>query len=192
MKTRTLVLSVAGILTILLALNIGQAYAEELKGSTGGSLNALNSGYAITRWPWSDGEIYPGQDATVRACTTEPPHPEATHVVFRWIRPNGSYWDVGPVALTLSDDTWDGKPIWDAYDTETIDMLGDWGVQALFCDSHGKLKGPSTPYQIVGIKAISWHAVPELPLGTIASLLGMLGGMCVFTIVQRKKAIPRI
>lgn len=180
--------SVVGILIFLLALNSGLAYADELKGSTGGSLNALNSGYAITRWPWNGGEVYPGENATVRACTTQ--YPNATQVVFRWNRPNGSYWDVGPINLTLSGDTWDGNPIWDAYDTQTLYLLGDWGVQALFLDEEGNLQG-SNPYLIVKIKAISWHVVPEVPFGTIVSLLSMLGALGVFVVVKRKTTLPK-
>jgi len=167
MKNRIVfVLSVFGIFVLLSVLNSGLAFADELKGSTGGSLNALNSGYAITRWPWDGGEIYPGESATVRAATTQPPHPEATHVV------------------TLSGDTWDGKPIWNAYDTQTIDMVGDWGVQALFQDAEEKLMGPNDPYETVAIKAISWHAVPEVPFGTIATMLCMLGALGVFAIMR--------
>jgi len=175
-----------------LILCSGLAYAAELKGSVG-SLNALNSGYAITRWPWDGGDILVGEDATVRACTTQPPYPQATRVVFRWIRPDGSSWDTGPKTLTLSGDTWDGKPIYDAYDTETIDMLStpteNWGVQALFLDAEGKLQGPN-PYPIVQIKAISWHAVPEVPFGTIAILLSMLGALSVFAI-KKKAFVPK-
>ena len=190
-KSGAIVASVVGILIILLALNTGLAYADELMGSTGGSLNALNSGYAITRWPWNGGEIYVYQDATVRACTTHPPHPEATQVAFRWIRPDGSNWTVGPFPLTNSSDTWDGKWIFDAYNTKTLDMLGDWGVQALFCGPDGK-ELPISPCPTVNIKAISWHVIPEVPLGTIMSLLGMLGGICVFAIVKRKTVVPKI
>lgn len=183
---RSFVASTVGILLILLAFN-AFAYADELKGSIG-SLNALNSGYAITRWPWDGGDVPLYHEATVRACTTHPPHPEATKVVFRWIRPDDSHWDVGPIALVESGDTWDGKPIWDAYDTQTLDMVGSWGVQALFLDGLGKLQGPN-PYAIVQIKAISWHVIPEVPLGTVVSLLGMFGSLCVFAIVKRKKLL---
>jgi len=189
-SSRVFVLSVVGTFVIILALNSGLAFADELKGSTGGSLNALNSGYAITRWPWDGGELFPGDNATVRAATTEPPHPEATQVVFRWNQPDGSHYDVGPKALTLSGDTWDGKPIWDAYDTQTLVMMGDWGVQALFLDEEGYLQGPN-PYPIVQIRAISHHVIPEVPLGTIVSLLGMLGALGVFAIVKRKTAISK-
>jgi len=189
-SSRVLVLSVVGTFVILLALNGGLAFAAELKGTTGGSLNALDSGYAITRWPWNGGELFAGESVTVRACTTEPPYPEATHVVFRWNRPDGTSFDVGPKPLTLSGDTWDGKPIWDAYDTQTLDMVGDWGVQALFINQKGKLQGPN-PYPIVKIKAISYHAIPEVPFGTTAITLCMLGALGVFAIFKRKTAIPK-
>ena len=182
------VLFLSGILIVC----SGLVYADELKGTVG-SLNALNSGYAITRWPWDGGEILVGADATVRACTTQPPYPQATRVVFRWNRPDGSSFDIGPKTLTLSGDTWDGKPIYDAYDTQTIDMLStsteNWGVQALFLDAEGDLQGPN-PYPIVNIKAISWHAVPEVPFGTIATLLCMLGALSVFAI-KKKAFVPK-
>lgn len=182
---------VVGIFLLLLALNSGLAFAEELKGITKGSFNALDSGYAITRWPWNGGDILPGDSVTVRAGTTEPPHPEATYVVFRWNQPDGNHWDSPPQALTESADTWDGKPIWDAYDTQELYMIGDWGVQALFCNEEGKLQGPN-PYPIVQIRAISYHIIPEVPFGTIATVLSMLGAFGVFAIVKRRRAISKI
>lgn len=188
MKTGRFAVSLVVAFVFLLALNSGLAFADELKGSTGGSLNALNSGYAIARWPWDGGELYAGENATVRACTTQ--YPNATHVVFRWIRPNGSSWYVGPLPLTESGDTWDGKPIWDAYDNQTLDMGGAWGVQALFCDEDGGLQGPNL-YPIVAIKAISHHVIPEAPFGLITTMLCMLGALGVFAIVRRKRAIPK-
>ena len=36
-------------------------------------------------------------------------------------------------------------------------------------DEEGKLQGPN-PYDIIKIKAISWHVILELPLGTILAL----------------------
>jgi len=191
MKSRAVVLSVVGIFAILLVLNSGLVFAAELKGDTGGSLNALNSGYAITRWPWDSGDVFPGESATVRACTTEPPHPEATQVVFRWNQPDGTHYDVGPKPLTFSGDTWGGLDIWDAYDTQTIDMMGDWGVQALFLNGTGHLQGPN-PYEIVAIRAISYHAIPEVPFGTIVATVAMIGALGIFIIVKRKAPVPRI
>jgi len=65
------------------------------------------------------------------------------------------------------------------------------GIQALFLDSEGNLQGPN-PYPIVGIRAISYHVVPEVPLGAITAVLSMLGALGVFAIVRRKTAIPKI
>jgi len=180
-KNRLMFLPAVAIFFLFLVSNSGLAFAEELKGKYGGSLNALDSGYAITRWPPGGGDILPGQDATVRACMTEPPWPTAVKVVFRWNRPDGSSFDVGPKDLTLSGDTWDGLPVWDASDTQTIDMIGDWGVQALFLNEEGKLQGPN-PYPIVKIKAISWHVIPEVPLGTIAAIISMFGALSVLAV----------
>lgn len=188
---RDLVFSIVGALLVISALSSGLVFADELKGSTGGSLNALNSGYAITRWPWNGGDLLPGESADVRACTTDPPYPEATQVVFRWNRPDGSHWDVGPRDLALSGDTWEGKPVWDAYDTQVLDMVGDWGVQALFLDEEGRLQGPN-PYPIVKIKAISWHVVPEVPLGAVAAMASMLVALGVYAISKRKTIIPEV
>lgn len=187
---RIFVFSVVGIFVILLALNSELVFAEELKGKIKGSINALDSGYAISRWPWNGGDIFPGESVQVRALTTEPPYPNATWVVFRWNQPDGSHWDTPPKVLTKSVDTWDGLPIWDAYDTQTLNRPGDWGVQALFCDEDGKLQGPN-PYPIINIKAISYHIVPEVPFGTIATMLCMLGALGVFAIVKRKKDISK-
>jgi hypothetical protein len=178
-KNKLMFLAAVAIFVFFLVSNGGLAFAEELKGMYGGSLNALSTGYAITRWPPGGGDLMPGQDATVRACTTEPPWPTATQVVFRWNGPDGSSFDVGPIDLTLSGDTWDGLPIYDAYDTQTLDLMGDWGVQALFIDEDGKLQGPN-PYPIVKIKAISWHVIPEVPLGTIAAIISMFVALSVF------------
>jgi len=107
--------------------------------------------------------------------------------VFRWNQPDGSHYDRGPYDLTLSGDTWDGKPIWDADDTQTLSDLGNWGVQALFTDEDGRLQGPN-PYPIVKIKAISYHVTPEVPFGTIATILTMLGALGVFSIVSRRSS----
>jgi len=181
---------VAAILFLgIFTLCSGLVYADELY-PTQGSLSALGSGYAITRWPWDGGEIFIGENATVRACTTDPPYPEATSVAFRWIRPNGSILILtDPEPLTDSGDTWKGKDVYDAYDNRTIDVYGDWGVQALFCGPDGKPL-PISPSPTVAIKAISWHAIPEVPLGTIAIILGMLAALSVFAI-KKKVFIPK-
>jgi hypothetical protein len=163
----------------------GLAYAEELKGTVG-SINALNSGYAITRWPPSGGIFLVGEELTVRACTTE--YPDSVEVVFRWHLPNGTSVDSDPQPLVPSGDTWNGKPIWDAYDTRTLDLFGDYGIQALFLNTDGDLQGPHNPYIITDIRAISGHAVPEIPFGTIATIVAMIAALGVFVIKKKDLA----
>jgi len=166
----------------LLLINVGLTHADELKGTVG-SLNALNSGYAITRWPPSGGIFLVGEDLTVRACTTE--YPAADTVVFRWFFPNGTSFDSEEKLLVPSGDTWNGKPIWDAYDTRTLSLLGDYGIQALFLNTDRDLQGPHNPYIITDIRAISGHAVPEVPFGTIATIVVMIGALSVFAIKKK-------
>jgi hypothetical protein len=185
-KTKTLTIIFAEML-ILLALSISMAFAEELKGKTEGSLNALNSGYAITTWPLIINECYVGDNITVRAATTEPPYPEAIQVVFRWHQPDGNHTDVGPIPLMKSNDTWDGKPIWDAYATQTLNVVGEWGVQALFLDENGKLQGPN-PYAIVAIKATSCIIIPEMSLNAVLTAIWMSTTFCA-VVLKRRKAI---
>lgn len=181
MKLKLPVVTILFLLGLLL-INGGLAYAEELKGTVG-SINALNTGYAITRWPPSGGIFLVGENLTVRACTTE--YPEALTVVFRWHFPNGSSFDSDPKPLVPSGDTWKDNPIWDAYDTRTLCLVGDYGVQALFLNTDRDLQGPNNPYIITDIRAISGHAVPEIPLGTIAAIVGMIGALGVFAIKKK-------
>ena len=165
----------------VLVLYSGIAYAEELKGTVG-SLNALNSGYAITRWPPSNGTVLVGENLTVRACTTET---IATVVVFRWHLPNGSSFDTIEKPLVDLGDTWNSAPIYEANDTQTLSLLGDYGVQALFLNDTRDLQGPNNPYEINNIRAISGHAIPEVPLGTIATILVMLGALGAFALKSK-------
>lgn len=177
-KNRLMFLPAVAIFFLFLVSAIGLAFAVNLK-DYGGSLNALGSGYAITRWPPGGGDILPGQPATVRAYTTE--YPTAIQVVFRWHSPDGSSFDTDPEPLVLSPDTWDSLTVHVAENTQTLDMIGDWGVQALFLNEEGKLQGPN-PYPIVKIKAISWHVIPEVPLGTIAAIISMFGALSVLAV----------
>jgi len=189
MKFRFFVVAVFLLLGVLL-MNSGLAYADELSGLPG-SINALNSGYAITRWPPSDGIFLQFADLTVKALTTKYPNdPNATHVVFRWNLPNGSSFDTDPYPLENIGNTWKTNPVYEANDTQTLSLLGDYGVQALFHNGTDDLQGPEHPYEIVKIKAISGHAIPEVPFGTIATILGMLATLSVFAI-KKKVFVPK-
>ena len=143
-------------------------------------MNSLNSGYAITRWPWDGGDIPVGEDATVRACTT---NASVNYVTFLWKFDDELITSITkPITLSDPEDTWDGKKIYDAYDTQTLNIIGDqWGVQAIFhTDEHDYM-----PPDKVAIRAISWHVTPEVPFGTIATMIIMLGALGVFAITRK-------
>jgi hypothetical protein len=175
------------LISMMLVMYIGLVYATELSGMPG-SINALGTGYAITRWPYSSGDVFIGDTVTVRACTTQPPYPTATQVLFRWIRPDGTTIESGPTSLSLSSDTWDGDPIYDAYDSQTLDQAStdsaSWGVQALFIGADGKYIN-DIDYPIIKIRAISWHPVPEVPFGTVAVISTMIIAVGFYTIKKR-------
>jgi len=44
----------------------------------------------------------------------------------------------------------------------------------------------------VAIRAISYHAIPEVPFGTIVATVAMIGALGIFIIVKRKAPVPRI
>jgi len=64
------------------------------------------------------------------------------------------------------------------------DVIGDWGVQALFHNHHTT---PGHDTTKVMVRATSFEVVPEVPFGTIAILLSWLGILGVFAL--RKKHI---
>jgi len=169
----------------------------------------LGSGYDVTSnyhgmfvWPLP-------QDVTAAAATTEhpsvnrvPEFPDVTAVRFRWMPPADSglsefyspVLSVAPMLLWDSGEDYEDNKggLWDIYiaeDTQTIpaDGIGDWGVQAWFYDTDGNLRHSTG---VAKIRATSFNAVPEVPFGTIAALVGMLGALGVFAI-KKKVFVPR-
>ena len=135
---------------------------------------------------------------TATAGTTDS---EVKKVEFRWLDPDGNLvWDVNvtvfgpyttpdvPDNITLPPEIieWaeenQGIDIWYAQNTQIPDVLGDWGVQAIFHDS-GKIQGKNS--DIVAIRATSFNVVPEVPFGTIVILLSMFGALGVFAIKRK-------
>ena len=164
----------------LIIINVGIAYAIDYNDYNG-SISALSSGYAITRWPTGSGDVFVGTNVSVRAVTT---NLTATHVRFRWIRPNGSI--AKNVVLPLNDEgnNYDGALVIEAWDWFIIDApdIGEtsWGVQAIFLYSGTNPRGP-TNEPFIKIKAISYHAaIPEVPYGVITSLVIMFGALGIF------------
>ena len=159
---------------------------------------AISSGYAVTT-NWHGQEVPLGESVTAWAGTT---HSEVENVEFLWIAPDEEtvVWDpwievFGPYTTPAVPDgvpqeiiDWAedhlGVDIWYAQNTQTPDVLGDWGVQALFHAGSGKIKGQDST--IVAIRASSINAVPEVPFGTIAISLSMFVILGVFAIKRKR------
>ncbi len=151
------------------------------------SKTSINSGYAITT-DWFPNEVPIGEPVTARAGTTDL---SIVKVWFRWLRPNGTEaWP--PIEVTTYTlDTWNGKTVRVFLNTQYPDEVGDWGIQAVFYDEDGHGTGPIQLQEPkLAIRARSFFAVPEVPLGTIAILIAMLGALAIFAI--KKKRIPLI
>jgi len=163
--------------------------------------STLSSGYAI--WTNYHGiDVPPGTLVTATAGTTEHPDSSAhnklqnvTAVRFRWMPPEGSglpdlYSPIltdPPKPLTWdTTTTYDEWPVYTANDTQTLNALGDWGVQAWFYDSEGQLRNETG---IEKIRAVSVNVTPEIPVvGTAGAVAVML--LCLGLLWHRKKKRP--
>ncbi len=162
--------------------------------------SALGSGYAVTT-NWHGDNVPIGQNVTVWAGTTDP---EVEEVLFRWNKPgDAGVWleitvdivDIGPyttpeipagVPEEISDWAEDhqGITIYYATDTQSPEILGDWGVQALFIGEGGVTKANHN--DVIMIRSSSFNTIPDFPLiGTAGALISMLLGLSLF--LRKKK-----
>lgn len=168
MKKATPMLVVAG---LIMLLGLGVAYAAYPSLTTG---YAIDSNYHGINVPL-------GANVIVTAYTTDM---EVYQVTFLWKYPNGTVVfgpevDSTPVAGEL----YEGNAVNTFSSTHSVDVKGDWGVQALFQSQDGKTK-ENIDY-VVKIKATSFFVVPDFPMiGTLGSLGAMLLGLGLF--VRRK------
>ncbi|MBN2334642.1 hypothetical protein JXL21_03715 [Candidatus Bathyarchaeota archaeon] len=172
---RKLMLLMLGVFLASTLVNV--AFAADLSDpSLKGSFNALGSGYAIGRWPYSDGDVPIGTLVGVRASTT---NMDATHVIFVWKADEAEIYRSGKIPLEDNGDTWGGDPVLDAYDSNMINVAGDWGVQAYFFDDVDEPFDDALGRDSCGIKAISFHpfVIPEVPFGTVMAVLAMLAAL---------------
>ena len=147
--------------------------------------SSWNSGYSMTT-NYQGITVPIGTEVTAYAGTVRPSS-EVDRVVFRWLRPNGSPAWIS-LALPLDQDggTWDGHPIRYAENKLTINEVGNWGVQAIFYkDSIPVITFPPNN-ELEAIRAASFFAVPEVPLGTITATLTMITTLAVIAV--RKKS----
>jgi hypothetical protein len=165
--------------------------------------SSLSSGYAI--WTNYHGIDIPSMTAvTATAGTIEYPgssahskFPDVTHVRFVWMVPDGSNITSPPCTDPPKPLTWDGSlryplgdpsgwPVYTADDTQILDVLGDWGVQAWFYDKNGGLVCKS---DVEKKRAVSVNVVPEIPIvGTAGAVALMLLAAGLY--LQKKKKYP--
>jgi len=164
------------IFTFMISLPVVQAF--DWSGSS------INSGYAV-RTDWHGLDVPSGTPVRAWAGTTDQ---TIERVWFRWIKPDKT--ENITVQGTYSGETvYGGETVYEWSNTQTPDDLGDWGVQVEFHDGEGQGVGPIPELpEPIAVRAISFNHVPEVPIGTIAILLGMFGALSIF--VLKKKYLP--
>jgi len=156
--------------------------------------STLGTGYAITS-NYHGVDIPLGTPVTVTAGTLDS---NVMVITFRWHEPpdgNGPVrWEITvPIFTNGTTGKWNNgttAEIRYAQDTQTPDVLGNWGVQALFRDSSGKDRTGLT--NVINIKATSFNTVPEVPFGTLAILAAMFGAVAIFAIKKKRVSPPSI
>lgn len=146
--------------------------------------STLGTGYAIT-------SNYHGMDVPLMATVTVTAgtlDPTVTQVTFRWHMPDETVAREVTVPVFTNGTTgqWnngDTALIQYAIDSYKPDILGDWGVQAFFQDSTGNEKAGLD--SVIKTKATSFNAVPEIPFGTAAIVLSMLGALGILAIKKK-------
>lgn len=177
MKKQFLLLAMLPLLFMTCVAQVGAAFPP-----------ALNSGYGVTT-DWS-GELVPaGSPINATAYTTDL---SVTQVEFIWKDPDKNpVWDVN--VTVQPDGTYQSLQVLWANNTQTIyQPLGDWGIQALFYDEYGDIRGQDSG--IVAIRATSFEAVPEVPFGTIATILAFFGALALYVTRWKRKdlSVPGI
>lgn len=160
--------------------------------------SSLKSDYAVTTDYHGVEDILPGTSITAWAGTT---NQTVVKVEFEWknetddvvfeenVTVFGPYTTpIVPAGVPQEIIDWSqgntGYVVLYASNTQVPEGIGDWGVQALFYDEDGHIRGQDS--DIVAIRATSFHVIPVAPLGTIAIILAMFGALAFFTIRKRK------
>lgn len=156
--------------------------------------HTLGTGYAVTT-NYHGIDVLPGTTVTATAGTLDN---SVVQVTFRWHRPpdgNGpvAWEDVVPIWTNGTMGQWNNGTwtfIRYAQSAHVPDEVGDWGIQAFFQDSGGTDKAGLE--DVVKIRAESFNAVPEIPLGTIGAAAAMLIALTFFALKKKKAvSVPR-
>lgn len=147
--------------------------------------STLGTGYAITS-DFHGIDVPPSTPVTVTAGSLDT---HVTQITFRWHRPDESVAREVTVAIFTNGTfgNWNNgtsAEIRYAIDSFAPDVLGDWGVQAFFQDSTGMDRADLE--NVIKIRATSFNAIPEVPLGTVVILLSMFGALSIFALKKKR------
>ena len=182
MKLRIISVAVL-VATLIVAIPMVQAF------DWSDPYNSLTSGYRVTTDKHGE-EVLIGEPVTAWAGTT---NMDIEEVKFRWLKPDGSEFVV--VAVSWGDPgtsmgEWNGQDVREFSNTQIPGEVGDWGVQGIFYDGEGHGRGPIPDQpEKTAIRARSFHAVPEVTIGTIGVVLAMFGALGLFAIKKKRISI---
>jgi hypothetical protein len=166
----------AALMLLALASCAALVYAQPPPENEG----SLASGYRVTS-DWHGIDTPLGSDVTANATTTDG---SVVAVMFLWKDPEGGIQQNHTDNTPTVCGTYDGKTVYCFEDTfNGVDIMGDWGVQALFIGPGGTVKEQVS--DVIAIRATSFNVIPEVPiLGTIGASAAMLAG---FTYKMKRK-----
>ena len=168
-KRVQIVLMLALALISLTYLNISEAYAIK---------PIIPSDYDITT-NYHGVNVPPGTEVTAIATTTDL---TVTGVTFFWKDPDENI----KYSEYVDTDTSSVQNIKEYSSSYTPDIVGDWGVQAIFHGPDGKPVPGLDITDKVAIRATSFFHVPESQMvGTAGTLLSMLAGLGYY--IRRKE-----
>jgi hypothetical protein len=147
------------------------------------SKTSIDSGYAVTT-DWHGMEVPLGEEVTAWAGTT---NLNITEVKFVWLRPDKTkaWMDV---VTTYTEEWWGDLYVREFNATRIPDEVGDWGVRVSFYTDppSGEGVGPILEQSLkTAIRARSFFAIPEVPIGTIAVIIAMFGALSVFALKKK-------
>jgi len=150
--------------------------------------STLNSGYAVTT-NYHGKEVPPGALVTATAGTT---NTNVKNVTFKWKYPNGTVAFIDENITVWSNGTkWTNSSgsylIYYAQSQHTLDVFGDWGVQAFFVGNGGRTK--ANIECTIKIRATSFNVIPNIPiLGTAGATMIMIISFGLFLKKKKKQA----
>jgi len=181
-KSLGLAIAIGTLFTLIVAIPLVQGAVDWTL-----PYNNLSSGYRVTTENFPDPVII-GDPVIAWAGTT---NGEIEEVKFRWLPPVGD--PIVEVGTYMGSVEVDGiGTVYQWSNTQYPDVEGDWGVQAVFYDAEGHGQGPIPAQPLkTEIRARSFFAVPEVPIGTIAVVVAMFGALGFFALKRKHVSIKK-